>query len=800
MSNEVSPTGRAELPPRTPVIVGVGQVSERIGEPGYRGLSAADLAVAAVRAAVADTGGDAEAVIAALDTVVAIRAFDDSSAFARPVLGAPDNVARAVAGRVGAHPRRAILGPTGGQGPQQLVTELCGAVADEKCDAAVLFGAEAISTVRDLAGRPAAERPDFGERVDGSLEDRGYGIEGMTPAQAVLHRMVEPLVSYSVLENARRARVGASRPEYARAMGALFSRFSAVAARNPHAAAPVAREAAELIEESDRNRRVTDVYTRLLIAREQVNQGAAVLIMSLATARRLAIPGARMVFLAGHADLTERELLVRPDLSRSPAAVAAARSALDMAGVSVDRLAAMDLYSCFPIAVFNICDGLGLDPDDPRGLTATGGLPYFGGPGNNYSTHAIAEIVARVRDRPGSHGMVVANGGVLSKHSVGVYTTAPTAWRRSRAAIVQAELDDVPGVPVAVHADGWGTVESFVVRFDRDGSRLGIVLGRLDDGRRFLANTLERDDLLDALTGDGQPIGERVFVRSTDAGNRVAFDRERLDRLLGRPTPGFRDDYSQVLVTRSGHVLEVTIDRAETGNALNAAAQRELDEIFTAFQHDDDLWVAVLCGAGEEAFCTGHDLGELASPMQLLGQPRSGFGGLVARELTKPVIAAVNGRADGGGLELVLACHLVVADDAASFALPDTGIGQAPGPGVLIRLPRTVGRALAHDMIVTGRRIDAGEAVAAGLVARLAPTGKAPALAREMAADVVARSPVAIRAALSFMARTDPAADPDGPLGRPADLLDDLIPHRDPVEGLTALREGRKPQWHTRFQ
>ncbi|MBB5916169.1 acetyl-CoA C-acetyltransferase [Nocardia transvalensis] len=796
MSNEVSPAGAAELPPQTPVIVGVGQVSERIGEPGYRALSAADLAAAAVRAAAADTGGDAEAVLAALDTVVAIRAFDDSSAFARAALGAPDNVARAVAGRVGARPGRATLGPTGGQGPQQLLTELCGTIADGKSDAAVLFGAEAISTVRSLAGRPAAERPDFGEHTEGSLEDRGYGIEGMTPAQAVLHQMVEPLVSYSVLENARRARLGASRSEYARAMGALFSRFSAVAARNPHAAAPVERTAAELIEESDRNRRVTDVYTRLLIAREQVNQSAAVVITSLAAARRLGIPAERTVFLAGHADLTERELLARPDLSRSPAAVAAVRCALDMAGVTVEDLAAMDLYSCFPIAVFNICDGLGLDPEDPRGLTVTGGLPYFGGPGNNYSTHGIAEIVARVRDRPGSHGMVVANGGILSKHSVGIYTTTPAAWRPARTATVQAELNDAPEVPVAVHADGWGTLESYVVKFDRDGSPVGIVLGRLDDGRRFLANTLEGDSaLIDALTGDDQAIGGRVFVRSTDAGNRVAVDRERMDERLGHAVPTLRDNYSHVRVTRSEHILEVTIDRPQAGNALNAEAQRELDEIFGAFQHDDDLWVAVLSGAGDEAFCVGHDLDELASPMQLLGLPRSGFGGLVARELTKPVIAAVDGRADGGGLELVLACQLVVADDAASFALPDTGFGQSPGPGVLVRLPRTVGRALAHDMIVTGRRIDAAEAVAAGLVARVAPTGKAVDVAREMAADIVARSPVAIRAALAFMARADRDTDPDGLLGRPADLLDKLIPHRDPVEGLAARREGREPRW-----
>jgi acetyl-CoA C-acetyltransferase len=489
-------------------------------------------------------------------------------------------------------------------------------------------------------------------------------------------------------------------------------------------------------------------------------------------------------------------MLARPDLSRSPAAVAAVRCALEMAGIGMDELSMMDLYSCFPIAVFNICDGLGLDTQDPRGLTVTGGLPYFGGPGNNYSAHAIAEIVARVRNRPGTHGMVVANGGLLSKHSAGIYTGTPAAYRRGDTTAVQARLDAAPAVPVAFHADGWASIESYAVRFERDGSRVGVVVGRLDDGRRFLANTLEDDnELIDALTGDGEPIGERIFARSTDRGNRVAYSRERMDECLGAPVTTFRDAYDRVLLTRSEHVLEVMINRPEVGNALDAQAHRELDEIFTAFEHDSELWVAILGGVGEEAFCLGSDLRDVHSPIQLMSLPRSGFGGLSARAMSKPVIAAVNGRADGGGVELALACQLVVADEAASFALPDTGIGQPPGPGVLVRLPRIVGRALAHDMIVTGRRIDTAEAVAAGLVARTAPTGKAVATARDMAADIVARSPVAIRTALSYLAHTEQAADPVAAIANPAELLDSLIAHHDPAEGLAALRERRVPRW-----
>src|SRR5437763_16931828 len=166
--------------------------------------------------------------------------------------------------------------------------------------------------------------------------------------------------------------------------------------------------------------------------------------MSGAAARRLGAPADRWVFLHGHADLRERDLLDRADLSASPASVMAVRHALAVAGIGPDDLATIDLYSCFPAPVFNICDGLGLDPADPRGLTLTGGLPFFGGAGNNYSMHGIAETVQRARSAPGTFGFVGANGGMLRKYSVGVYSTTPAPWRAVRMSPIQAELDLVP--------------------------------------------------------------------------------------------------------------------------------------------------------------------------------------------------------------------------------------------------------------------------------------------------------------------------------------------------------------------
>jgi acetyl-CoA C-acetyltransferase len=293
------------------------------------------------------------------------------------------------------------------------------------------------------------------------------------------------------------------------------------------AVAPVERSASELVTPTAANRLIAEPYTRYLVAREKVNQGAALLLMSVAAARRLGVPAGRQVFLHGHADLRERDLLDRADLSASPAAILAARQALEMAGIRAADLATLDLYSCFPAPVFNICDGLALAPDDPRGLTLTGGLPFFGGPGINYSMHAIAETMQHARRSPGTCGFVGANGGVLSKYSAGVYCTTPVAWIPDQSAGLQAEVDSWPGPAGARQADGWATIETYTVKHSRDGARTGIIVGRLDaDGRRFVARGDDRDPALaDLLCSAAEPIGERVYVRSSGSGNRVTRNR-----------------------------------------------------------------------------------------------------------------------------------------------------------------------------------------------------------------------------------------------------------------------------------
>ncbi|MDR0345189.1 MAG: acetyl-CoA acetyltransferase, partial [Nocardiopsaceae bacterium] len=272
--------------------------------------------------------------------------------------------------------------------------------------------------------------------------------------------------------------------------------------------------------------------------REKVNQGAAVLLTSVAAARRLGVPHQRRVFLPGHADLAERDLLERGDLSASPASVMACEHALEVAGITVADLAAIDLYSCFPIPVFNICDGLGLAAGDPRGLTVTGGLPFFGGPGNNYSLHAIAETVHRCRADPGSYGLVGANGGVMSKYSAGIYTTTPAPWQPDNSHALQAQINSWPAPAQARHADGHATIETWTIRHRRAGPRTAIVIGRLAaDGRRFIARTDDRDTATINQLATSEPIGQPIYARSFGSGNRFTTSRDEMDRLFPPSAP-----------------------------------------------------------------------------------------------------------------------------------------------------------------------------------------------------------------------------------------------------------------------
>jgi acetyl-CoA C-acetyltransferase len=262
-------------------------------------------------------------------------------------------------------------------------------------------------------------------------------------------------------------------------------------------------------------------YTKLMNSNAFIDQAAAVILTSVAKARELGIPEHRWVYLHGCADAHDHWYISdRHNFYTSPAMRVVGRETMEMAGRGIEGIDRFDLYSCFPSAVQIACREMGIPQDDPRGLTVTGGLPYFGGPGNNYVTHSIAQMMDEVRRKPGSFGMVTANGNYVTKQSAGIYSTTPTTkpFAPKDPAIYQATIDADKGPAVAEVANGAATVETYTVMHDRKGPSYAILFGRLGDGRRFMANTPDDPKLLHDMVARDL-IGEVGRVTHDDGRN-----------------------------------------------------------------------------------------------------------------------------------------------------------------------------------------------------------------------------------------------------------------------------------------
>ena len=268
-------------------------------------------------------------------------------------------------------------------------------------------------------------------------------------------------------------------------------------------------------------------YPKLMNAIMEVDQGAAVILTGSETAREIGIPEDRWVYLWGCGQANDKWLVSeRVNYHSSPGIRAATSRALSMAGITVNDIGAFDLYSCFPSAVQLALDALGLKPDDPRPLTVTGGLPYAGGPGNNYVGHSIAVMVQRLRERRHEYGLVTGLGWFATKHSAGIYSARRPSkpWRRTDPAVDQAAIDAEESPPFAEQAEGDAVIETNTVAFDREGEpEQAVIVGRLKQGEapRFFANTVPDRELMCAMTRE-EFVGRRGRVsHDAEAGRNV---------------------------------------------------------------------------------------------------------------------------------------------------------------------------------------------------------------------------------------------------------------------------------------
>ncbi|WP_430417448.1 hypothetical protein [Parasphingorhabdus sp.] len=423
----------ASVDPKAPVLVGVGEASgKKLKEMhGLEWPSTSDLASAAIHAALADSGA-AEKLASAIDCLLSIRLFHDSGL--PHDFGSPANHPEAVATAAGLDPATLIYGDVGGQSPQKHLNKLACQVHDGEFKAVVLSSAENMGTVK--RARRSGHQLDWNQPATRAMTDWLTDQDKMLTAYEWRQGIINMPMAYGIVENARRARLGKDRDSYAKDMAELWSAFSEISITRDHAQFAKNWTPEELLADAHGNYRLNDPYRRWMVAQDAVELGAAVILTTAGYAAELGIAPDKMIYFHSGSDASVPLMSHQTDLSISPAMEYAFPKAMELAGVEAEDLGPIDIYSCFPVAVSLAMDALG-SPDRPlSSYTLTGGLSFFGGPGNSYSAHGIVALVEALREDGSKPGMISANGGVINKESVGIYAAQPVAgsWSPDRVA------------------------------------------------------------------------------------------------------------------------------------------------------------------------------------------------------------------------------------------------------------------------------------------------------------------------------------------------------------------------------
>lgn len=466
-----------------------------------------DLCAEMARRAAADSGG--RDVLAAIDDVNVVYSmswvYDD----------APGRLAE----RLGLGPGGRRLSGMSGTSPQKMLDDAAERILAGQADLALVVGAEALATKKRLKKTgvgPAWSHPPEGKRRM-PFEDPFHPSE-------VAHQIFQAYLTFAMFDVARRAHEGLSLPDNLRAIGELFAPMSQIAAGNPHAWFRTAHDADELITVTERNRMVAHPYPKHLVSIMDVDMAAGVLLASEEKADALGVPEDRRVRLRGWSHAKDPvHVAEREDLWRSAGMAEASRAALGMAGIGIDDVAWLDLYSCFGSSVTFARDALGIAPGDSRPMTVTGGLPFHGGPGSNYLSHSVATLVERLREDPGAFGLVSGVGMHMTNHVWAVYSTEPGPVTPPDVAAVQRRADAAGRRSITASATGPARIATYSVVHDRTGPSFGVAVCDLQGGTRCYARS-EETDLIVALES-AEWVGREVVLE--DAGGGVNRLRAR---------------------------------------------------------------------------------------------------------------------------------------------------------------------------------------------------------------------------------------------------------------------------------
>jgi acetyl-CoA C-acetyltransferase len=484
-----------------PILIGAAQYTQR--KDANPVLDPLGLMVKASLHAVRDAGSDALRSI--IDTVCVINSFSRDD----------EHLPLAVSGSLGIRPKTVIYSQIGGNSPQTMVNSLARDIAAGRRRAVLITGAEAIySMYKASKGKTILDWQDnvtlrhlreknlpvnFDtllrsgcEHEEEMLKRGGYEYHKVNNSIEEAYDLFLPQFMYPFFETSLRYLSGRSIKEHQLHMGRRYECFSRVAFENPYAWTRKKYKAEDMTIAAPHNRYVVYPYTVGVVANINVDQSAALIMTNDADADAIGIYRSKWVYPMGGAELNNIwHVTERPRLYDSPPIREAARLSLEQSGLSLSDIGVFDLYSCFPSAVEISRQAIGISEDDPRDLTVTGGLAQFGGPGNNYTMHAIASVVARIRRDRRLKAMVTANGWYNSKHAIGIYGADPPdhPWEGREDSALQKAID-AEALPSPVErAEGILTIESYIIRYDQDGqAERATVIGRLRDGRRTLAD------------------------------------------------------------------------------------------------------------------------------------------------------------------------------------------------------------------------------------------------------------------------------------------------------------------------
>lgn len=502
-------------PERIPVIIASGQAIEREAL-----VNPVDLMVRATQQALDDVPGLRDRI----DRLSVVDIMTKSGPAPATELAERLGLAREVAREITT---------VGGNTPQWLVSRAASEIAAGTLSVTVIAGAEAIRSSRDRRNQGMTR--DEG-RTDLPADPQvGDDLPGFGPAEMAV-AMLAPVHVYPLFESVLASRAGNDAAAHRQVLGALMAPFTTVAAKHPYAWFAQERSASEIATPSQDNRIVCEPYTKRMTAFLGTDQAASLVVCSLAAAQRAGVADRAVFIWAGAEAVDVRFVASRPDPGRSPAisaagdALFAAASAAAQGSIGIDDIDRMDIYSCFPSAVQMAAAALGLAHDDARGLTVTGGLPYFGGPGNNYTTHGIATLTDLLREGSGSDtrlGMATGLGWFVTKHALGIYGSNPPPGGFHRGDTTQAQAAiDATAVETAVSLDAAesATVVAATVWRDNDGTPAGApVIARLADGRHMALAPAD-DDEVTAMGATDIPglVGGTVVVQAGEPRYRLA--------------------------------------------------------------------------------------------------------------------------------------------------------------------------------------------------------------------------------------------------------------------------------------